>query len=189
VSDRPGFVLSRLSLPISWEPLDGPPTSEARERETRSNVSVLDFLLHGVDLGAAQRPGDERLAEALAPLRVKLDIIIDMLGRIAYRDLAVPPVHDIELSLERMAWQSPAPLQVDDWLRVELYFDLKFLEPVVMFARVTSAVPDDESGGSSVQAEFADMPPETEDAFARLTFLAQRRQLAQRPAPAARALR
>jgi hypothetical protein len=189
VSERPGFVLSRLSLPVSWEPLNSAPASEEREREARSNASALGFLLHGVDLGAVQRSGDERLAEALAPLSLKLDLIIDMLGRMAYRNLAVPPVYDIELGVERIAWESPAPLRVGDWLRVKLYFDLKFLEPIVMFACVTSAVADDDSGGCSVQAEFTEMPPETEDALARLAFLAQRRQLAQRLPPAARAIR
>jgi hypothetical protein len=189
MSDRPGFALNRLSLPLSWEALGSAPSEADCEREARSNASVLGFLLQGVDIGAAQRPGDERLAEALAPLRVKLDVIIDMLGRISYRDLVVPPVHDLELSLERMAWHSPEPLRAGDWLRVKIYFDLKFLEPIVVFAQVTSAVPDDGSSGSSVQAEFAGMPPETEDAFARLTFLAQRRQLAQRPSLTARAMR
>lgn len=174
---------------MSWETLHAAPASEEREREARSNASVLGFLLNGVDLGAAQRAGDERLTEALAPLRVKLDVIIDMLGRIAYRDLAVPPIYDIELSFERMAWQSPAPLRVGDWLRIKLFFDLKFLEPIVMFARVTNSVPDDDTGGCSVQAEFTGMPSETENAFARLAFLAQRRQLAQRPPLAVKAMR
>jgi hypothetical protein len=188
MADRSIF-LSRLALPVSWEALDGVPPPEDCERAARANAGVLGLLMHSIDLGAAQRPGDERLAEALAPLRVKLDIVIDMLGRLTYRDLVVPPARDIELSLERMAWHSPEKLRVGVWLRIKLYFDPKFLEPVILYGSVASAVDDDETGGCAVQAEFAPVPPETEEAFARLAFLAQRRQLAQRPGQTARGAR
>jgi hypothetical protein len=50
----------------------------------------------------------------------------------------------------------------------------------VLYAHVASAIADD-GGGCSVQAELARTSLETEEAVARLAFLAQRRQLAQRP--------
>ncbi|HYM72357.1 MAG TPA: hypothetical protein VET89_05200 [Stellaceae bacterium] len=179
MSDRPIF-LSRLALPVSWEALDRAPSPEDREMVALSNTNILNFLLHGGDLDAAQRPSDERLAEALAPLRIKLDIAIEMLGRLSYRDVALPPVRDIEIGVTRMAWQSPLSLRPDEWLRIKLYFDPVFLEPVVLYGRVSSAVADD-AGGCNVQAELSEIPVETEEALARLAFLAQRRQLAHRP--------
>lgn len=180
MSDRPIF-LSRLALPVSWEALDSAPLPEDCENAARANAGVLGFLLHGVDLDAAQRPSDEHLVEALAPLRIKLDIVIEMLGRLTYRDFQLPPVRDIELSMERIAWYSPHPLRAGDWLRIKLYFDAKFLEPIILYGSVANVVNDDATGGCNVQAEFAATPPETEEAVARLAFLAQRRQLAQRP--------
>jgi hypothetical protein len=109
-----------------------------------------------------------------------------MLGRLTYRDVVLPPPRDIELGMHRLAWQSPRPLRPDDWLRIKLYFDARFLEPVVLYGRVTSALSDEASGGSFVQAEFVEAPPETEEALVRLAFLAQRRQLGQRPAQTVR---
>jgi hypothetical protein len=47
----------------------------------------------------------------------------------------------------------------------------------------------EDDGGSFVQAELAETSLETEEAVTRLAFLAQRRQLAQRPQHAARAER
>ncbi len=179
------LYLSRLALPVSWEPLDDAPSAEECGKTTWSNASVLGFLLHGIDIDAAQRPTDERLAEALAPLRIKLDIVIEMLGRLAYRDVALPPVRDIELGTDRIGWHSPALLRVGDWLRLKLYFDPNFLEPIVLYGRVASAIPDGATGGCSVQAELVETSSETEEAVVRLAFLAQRRQLAQRP-PSAR---
>jgi hypothetical protein len=171
---------------MSWEALDHAPATEDCERAARANAGVLSFLLHGIDLDAAQRPSDERLAEALAPLRLKLDIVIEMLGRLTYRDVVLPSVRDFELSLDRMAWYSPQPLRIDEWLRIKLYFDPKFLEPITLYGAVVSAIAD-EAGGCHLQAELVEAPPDSEEAFARLAFLAQRRQLAQRPNQHARA--
>ena len=180
MSDRPIF-LSHLVLPVSCEALDGAPSPEDRGSVALTNAGVLNFLLHGVDLEAAHRPADERLAEALAPLRIKLDIVIELLGRLSYRNVRLPPARDIALSPTRMCWQSPEPFRPDDWVCIKLYFDPVFLEPIVLYGQVASAVKDD-SGGCSIQAELSEIPAETEEAFARLAFLAQRRQLAQRPA-------
>jgi hypothetical protein len=172
---------------VSWETLDHAPSSEDCGKAAWSNAGVLGFLLHGIEIDAAQRPADERLAEALAPLRIKLDIVIEMLGRLTYRDVALPPVCDIELGTERIAWNSPQPLRAGDWLRIKLYFDPHFLEPIVLYGNVASAIKDDATGGCSVQAELAETSLETEEAVARLAFLVQRRQLAQRPLHGARA--
>jgi len=56
-----------------------------------SNDTIIGFLLHGIEAEASLRSGDEKLTEALAPLRAKLDIIIEMLGRLSYRDTKLPP--------------------------------------------------------------------------------------------------
>jgi hypothetical protein len=185
MSDRP-IYLSRLALPVGWETLEGAPSPEDCGKAAWSNARVLGFLLHGVEIDAAQRPGDERLAEAVMPLRVKLDIVIEMLGRLAYRDVVVPAVRNIELGMDRLAWHSPAPLQVGDWLRIKLYFDSNFLEPILLYGQVASAIRDDAAGGCGVQVELSETSLETEEAVARLAFLAQRRQLAQRAGQTAR---
>jgi hypothetical protein len=171
---------------VSWEGLDRPPSPEDREKAAWRNAGVLGFLLHNIEVDAAQRPTDERLAEALAPLRIKLDIVIEMLGRLTYRDVVLPPVCDIELGTDRIAWHSALPLRADDWLRFKLYFDPHFLEPIVLYGRVASAIEDDETGGCWVQAELTETSLETGEAVARLAFLAQRRQLAHRPPQAGR---
>jgi len=89
--------------------------------------------------------------------------------------------------MDRIAWHSPQKLRAGDWLRFKLYFDPNFLEPIVLYGRVASAMADEETGGCGAQAELAETSLETEEAVARLAFLAQRRQLAQRPTQAARA--
>ena len=175
------IYLSKLALPVSWEALDRAPSPEDCGKAAWSNAGVLGFLLHGIEIDAAQRPADERLAEALAPLRIKLDVIIEMLGRLTYRDVTLPPVRDIELGMDRLAWQSPVPQRPGEWLRLKLYFDPNFLEPILLYGQVTSAIADETTGGCSVQVELVETSLETEEAVTRLAFLVQRRQLAQRP--------
>jgi hypothetical protein len=185
MSDRP-IYLSKLALPVSWETLDSAPSQEECGKAAWSNAGVFGFLLHSIEIEAAQRPADERLAEAMAPLRLKLDIVIEMLGRLAYRDVELPPVANIELGMDRIAWHSSAPRRVGDWLRIKLYFDPNFPEPIVLYGQVASAIPD-ETAGCNAQAELAETSLETEEAVARLAFLAQRRQLAHRAPHAPRA--
>ena len=146
---------------------------------TIANRELWIDVQHGIEMEAAQRPADERLAEALAPLRLKLDIVIEMLGRLTYRDVTLPAVRDIELGMDRIAWHSPRPLGVGEWLRLKLYFDPNFLEPVVLYARVASAISEDD-GGCSVQAELAETSLETEEA---VPLVAQRGQRGQRALP------
>jgi hypothetical protein len=183
VSDRPVFF-SRLVLPVSWERLDRAPSAEQRAAAARADANILDFLLHEIDQEAAARVADERLAEALAPLRIKLDIAIEMLRRLSYRDVVLPPSHDVELGLTRLAWHASSALQIDDWLRVRIFFDATFLEPIELYGQVASCVADAD-GGCSVQVELAEIPEDTGEALTRVAFLTQRRQLAHRPAQTA----
>lgn len=179
MSDRPGFAC-RVALPLVWEALDRAPTSAEREAARWSNAGIIRFLLHETDVNAALRPAEERLAEALAPIHTKLEMIIEMLGRLAYRELALPPPRDVELSLDRIAWRAPKPLKAGGWVRLKLFFHPTFLEPIVLYARIAFCGEAEGDAGAPVQAEIDEMPEATGESFARLAFLAQRRQRAER---------
>jgi len=170
-------------LPVSCERLDATPSGEQLEAVDQSNAGVVFFLLQGVDLEAMSRPADERLTEALAPLRTKLDMIIEMLGRLSYRDTELPPLSEIELSVNRIAWFSPRPWQRGDWLRIRLYFHPTFREPVVLLGKVTSCADDTRGDGCRVELGLVEMSESTGENIARLALLTQRRQRGQRPVP------
>ena len=172
---------SRLRIPVSCDRLFHPPARDVCEVAERSNADVVGFLLQEVDLDAMPRPADERLAEALAPLRTKLDMIIGLLGRLSYRDIRLPPVHDIKFEPSGIAWLSQGALDPGVWLRISLFFHPIFREPVVVFGRVTSCAEDDRSARWRLQADLAEMPNDIRDNILRLAFLTLRRQWAQRP--------
>jgi len=172
---------SRLRLPVSCDRLFHPPSRDVCEAAERSNADVVGLLLQEVDLDAMPRPADERLAEALAPLRTKLDMIIGLLGRLSFRDIELPPIHDIEFEPSGIAWFSPGAWDPGDWLRISLFFHRIFREPVVVFGKVTDCAEDGRSARWRLQADLAEMPNDIRDNILRLAFLTLRRQWAQRP--------
>jgi hypothetical protein len=178
--DRETF-LSRLVLSLSCRALDHPPSPQLREAVDRSNASVLGFLLQGVDLEAMPRPADERLAEALAPLRIKLDMIIDMVGKLFYRDIELPPLCDVELGLAQIAWQTRTPPHGGGWLRIELYFSPTFREPIVVFGKVTSCIEQGQDEACRIEADLLEIPGGIGENLARLALLTQRHQRARHP--------
>ncbi len=177
-ADRPTFSLP-LKLPVEWEPLAGPPTEALLDRLERTNTGVLATLLKCADLGAPPAE-DEMLAEALEPLRVKIDMIIEMLARMSYRELVLPDPRAIELGLNHLRWLQPMPLPTDRWLLNKIYFHNVFREPIVLAGRVASShVEADDGAGSKIEVDLAEMSEGASESFARLVFLEHRRQLAQ----------
>ena len=158
-----------------WEWTEGPPSCSQNEATERSNAQILAFLLAEIDLDAAPRPADERLVEALAPLRAKLDMVIGMLARLSYRDTELPPRCDIELGEERLAWHDRQPRPIGARLRSKMYFHPTFCEPVTVFAEVVGSIED--GGEHRVEAVFH-MPPRISADLRRLALLVQRRQQA-----------
>ncbi|HZU90079.1 MAG TPA: hypothetical protein VE993_12555 [Stellaceae bacterium] len=175
----PSPLSIRFAIPIAWDVLDRPPSPQRRELAAQTNAGVLAFLLQEVDIDAGPRPADEQLAEALAPLRLKLDMIIELLSRLSYRDIELPPQREIALAANHIVWQSPLPLSPGNWLRVRLYFHPTFREPIAVFGRVVKC---DTGGGAgySIHADLAEMPERILGDLARLAFLSERRQRAQR---------
>jgi len=170
------FYSSHVTVPLRCNPLCRAPSREIRETIERHNAGVLGFLLQGIDLEAMPRPADERLAEALAPIRMKLDMLIDMLARLSYRDADLPPLCEAELRPNQVAWHSEQPWSPGKWLRIELYFNPAILEPVSLLAEVTRCFEQTQGNGWRLEADLIEMPRSLGEKLARLALLNQRHQ-------------
>lgn len=173
--ERDCFV-GLLALPMSSDPLYQAPSREVCEAAEQSNTSVLGFLLREVDLEAMPRSADERLAAALAPIRIKLDMLIDMTARFSYREVALPPLCEVELGPTRIAWGTNQHWECGDWARISLYFHPTFREPVYLFAKVTDCIKQTREKGWRVEASLSEMLGHTGERLARLALLTCRRQ-------------
>ncbi|MGH6988580.1 MAG: hypothetical protein ACREFD_02105 [Stellaceae bacterium] len=185
--DRPTFSLA-LRLPIEWQVLDGAPSDALLDRLEHANEGVLDLLFKSVDLGAPPTE-DEALAEALRPLQLKIDMLIEMVARLAYQAQPLPAPREVELGLSRLAWSGPEALTPDSWLLAKLYFHDIFREPVTLAGRVASAQRDPLNGGERVEIELANLSDALSESFARLVFLEHRRRRAHGSGRAASARR
>ncbi|HEY7992383.1 MAG TPA: hypothetical protein VID77_13420 [Stellaceae bacterium] len=174
-ADRPTFSLA-LTLPVEWEALAGPPTDALLDRLERSNSGILRTLLKTADLGTPAVE-DEALADALDPLRFKLDMVVEMLARLSYRDLAIPDPRPIELGLNHLRWMQPRPLAIDTWLLAKMYFHDVFREPIVLAGRVAKCVPGQPDDAVRIEMDLAETSDELGESFARLVFLEHRRHL------------
>jgi hypothetical protein len=174
----PGLAVfvRRLALPLFGNRLYSAPTLDLQRAVDLANAGMLDFLLHQADLEAMARPADERLAAALAPLRTKLDMLIDMVGRMSYRGVTLPPVCEIELGPTHIAWESRQLWRRGDWLRLELFFHPVFREPICLLAEVTVCSEQHCDGAGRTEGELAPMPPGTAESLGRLAYLTQRQQ-------------
>lgn len=176
----PSSLSIRFALPLAWDPLDQPPAPQQRERAGQGNAGVIAFLLQEIEIEAGPRPADEGLIEALAPLRLKLDMILDLFARHAYRDIELPPVREVELGASRIAWEAPLSLRLGNWLKILIYLHPTFREPVVLFGRVTGTAKLALGAGYRIEADLAETPEHILGDLARLAFLIQRRQRGQR---------
>jgi hypothetical protein len=176
-----GFV-SRLDLPIVWDVLEAAPCEQLRAAAEQANAGILSFLLHDIDVGAAPRVADEQLDEALKPIRAKLDVVIGMLARLSYQGVELPARCHIELGERHIAWISDRRLRPGAWLRIRIYFDATFREPVVVFARVNSSDPEDGAVGGQYhnEAELTTIREPILADLGRLALLVQRRQRGRR---------
>jgi hypothetical protein len=168
----------RLELPLAWDSVD-PPSAEMLDAAELTNVGVLSFLLQEIDSEARTRPVEEAIAEAIAPLRVKLDMVIAMLAQLSYRDVELPPRRPLELVPGQLGWLAPQPSDPGDWLRLRLYFHPLFRDPVVLYGKVASCRAEG-AGEYAIEADLAGVAEHVGNDLARLAYLAHRRQLAQR---------
>jgi hypothetical protein len=176
----PARSSSRIELPIAWDVLDHSPSPQCRESAEHANAIVFSFLFQGVDIDAGPRPADEHLAEALAPLRIKLDTIIELLTSLSYRAVELPPRREIEIHESRLVWEAPRPLHLGDWLRIRMYFHATFREPIIVFGKVTNCGTNEAGSGCCINADLATTPKHILGDLSRLAFLLQRRQRGQR---------
>ncbi len=163
---------------LSSDRLGQPPSRQACEATEQSNTSVLGFLLQEVDLEALPRAADERLAAALAPLRIKLDMLIDMTARLSYRDIVLPPVCEVELGRTRIAWGSKRHWERGEWALISLYFHPTFREPVRLFAEVTNCREQNCDHRWRIEATLSETPGISSERLARVALLTRRRQQA-----------
>lgn len=169
-----GGIVCRLSVPMSWRPLNGPPTEDFLETLERPNQRVLARVVDAFDLAATELNEEEEVA--LAPLHHKLNLLIEMIGRTCYGNPAdLPPSVRTELGLRELRWTAASGPAAGDWLTASLYIHPIVLEPLVLCGQVTASEPAGDAAGNRAVLRLCVMGSANAELLGRFVFLENRR--------------
>jgi len=160
-------------LPLSWTSHSQPFGRFELGRLEETNVVLLQACVamqeqpvrdHGEDAGP--------LASEIARLDFKLNLVLQLLGRLVLKDRA-PPATTVRFNAHGASWTAIGTLpaaQERGLLRIHLHASLpQPLELVTVISHVEGAL---------VRAQFEDLPDAVGDLLQRLAFLCHRRDVA-----------
>lgn len=169
-------LVYEASLPLHWRMADEAP-SPADEAERRARNERNDDLLR--ILSIVDQSGIERNEEKpdfhqeLLRLETKLDLILELVGEVASKELGVPPRVPVKLSARGMAWRTDSPPPLNARVILSLYLQPGLPRPIVIAARVIAV------DGNVVSTVFEGTSEAVEDGIDKLIFRHHRRAIAQ----------
>ena len=174
VATPAGGIVCWLSVPMSWRPLNGPPTEDFLESLERPNQRVLARVVDAFDLAATELSEEEEAA--LAPLHQKLNLLIEMIGRTCYGNPAdLPASIRAELGLRELRWTAVTGPAAGEWLTASLYIHPIVLEPLVLCGQVAAAEPALGGTDSRTVLRLCAMGSANAELLGRFVFLENRR--------------
>lgn len=174
VSPTAGGIVCRLTVPMSWRPLNDRPTETYLDSLERPNQRVLSRVVDAFDLAATEISEEEE--PALAPLHHKLNMLIEMIGRTCYGNPAdFPPPVRVELGLRELCWVDARQPAIGDWLTTSLYIHPIVLEPLVLCGEVIASEAASTGDSSRNVLRLCAMSTANADLLGRFVFLENRR--------------
>lgn len=177
-TDRPGTastggILCRMTVPMSWRRLNGPPTEDLLETFERPNQRVLGRVVDTFDLAAAEISEEEEAA--LAPLHHKLNMLIEMIGRTCYGNPAdMPSPVKVELGPRYLYWNCEGALAEGDWLTASLYVHPIVLDPLVLCGQVDRIQASGQDAENRITLRLCQMGKANTELLGRFVFLENR---------------
>ena len=160
------------SLPVSWQawtaiPADSTGQRQANE-ETLRVILSLDEHPHG-ELADEDPP----LAQELVRLESKLNLVLELVGQLLVRQLALPPPAPVQLHAGSLEWQTLSAPPTGARILIELYLCSRFPRPLQLPA---VARPAPRAGWAA--AGFDDLGEVVQDQLEMLIFRHHRRRVA-----------
>ncbi len=177
-------------LPMRWQESIEPPAPVEFLALNRHNEQILrhlavidEFRTEGADEDghAAHHAGHHDNQR----LEFKIDVLIDMVAELLGRELVLPEAMPVHLGADFMQWRSPAGAvrpAPGRLLRVEIYLNRRYPNPLALFGTVESVQPPDgnggEDGGVLVSLRYRGVGAGLRSALERVIFRQHRRLIA-----------
>ncbi|MBL8246902.1 MAG: PilZ domain-containing protein [Candidatus Competibacter sp.] len=167
-------------LPLTWREMSALPDDAELRNIEQSNLIVLHTLF-ALDIHAgdySEDPSALTNATELKRLDFKVSLLLEMVGQLFARQQAIPPECALTLTVHDLSWQADAVPLVGALLRLDLYCNLSYPRPLILYAQVADIV----SSEFDYQVRAAFYRPSTalQEALERYIFLQHRRFIAKR---------
>lgn len=172
---------------ITWRAVDHDLDDRHLAQVNASNEAFLrdlSIVSHGGGLDSAGMDGGglreapelpEALGRELQRLDLKLNLVLDLVSSLVYRQAEIPPVSPVRLSASGLRWSGdvPAPGQT---VFLELYLQRGLPKPLCCYAEVVSGPQEYEAAEARVR--FIGLCGATRDWLEKLIFRQHRREVA-----------
>jgi hypothetical protein len=170
------LVLEDL-LPLRWEPVEEEVEPGELIHDRRSNEATLR-LIFGLDEHRAEiAEEDSAVAQELARLDFKINLLLDLMGNLVARQLDLPAEADVRISAREIQWTGEEVPAVGQRCKVLVYLDLRYPRPLALWGRVTAV--DSAPGKRRVTAVFDDLGEPVQTWLEKLIFRHHRRGVAE----------
>jgi len=162
-------------LPVAWRPLPDQIDPDVASSYAASNVRVLQASTALQEQGQTeQRDENSPHAQDLLRIELKINLLLDVVGRILAANQPRPPSVAIRFNALGSTFQSAAPLpRPGAQGAVEIYLRECVAEPLRLIGRVANVSP-----GGEVKVRFLPPGEATSDLLEKLAFRRHRRQVA-----------
>lgn len=166
-------------LPLRWQEAGEPPPPAGVLAVNRGNEQLLRNL-SAVEESRPESDEDGQGNHDIQRLESKLDLLMDMMGRLLARQIELPEPVPLRLGADALQWTCPAAQRpaLGRLLRVEVYLSRKYPSPLVLFGTVESLRP---AAGDGVQVtlRYSDLGEALRSGLEKVIFRQHRRLVAQ----------
>ncbi|TVR65166.1 MAG: hypothetical protein EA420_03735 [Candidatus Competibacteraceae bacterium] len=165
-------------LPLTWRELPALPDAAELQHLEQANLNLLHTLF-ALDIHAGDHSDDPLAltnATELKRLDFKVGLLLGLVGQLLAHQQAMPPEHPLALTADHLRWSAASAPPVGVPLRLELYCNLSYPQPLILHAQVDEMVSDE--GEQQIKAHFYPMSPPMHEALERYIFLQHRRSIA-----------
>jgi hypothetical protein len=167
----PSGVSYSTALPLRWEA--GPVSELLRQQSAHANIALLRALatIEAMPTDREIDPGPT--TKALDRLEAKVDLTLNLLGRLLSQGTAMPPAVPVKLSANAIEWESATGPKVGDEVALTLFLSQKLPQPLLLCAKVVAV--EVRATGVHTRTELLPTGAEMQDWLERTIFRYHRR--------------
>ncbi len=163
-----------LNVPFEWQVIaEGDDIASAHEGNNFSRLQVIQGLEEVSSESFDEFPG---LASEIQRIDFKMNVLLELVGVIATKELMIPPSVSILLSSSAVQWQTPQSLKEGVRLQLELFLEMRFPFSLVFSGRVETVTQAE--GENSVVVNLDPQSERVQELLDKYIFRCHRRHIA-----------